>query len=138
MRVLKQNTAVNIMVFMTDSADHVTGKTGLALTITASKDGDAFASITPVVTERGNGWYNIALTPSDVDTLGDLAVHITSTGADDTDLIASVVVDEAEVIRKLTGNKVTKSGDLITIYEDNGSTPWIQYDLADGGRVEII
>jgi hypothetical protein len=40
-------------------------------------------------------------------------------------------------IAKLTGNKVTKSGDIITIYEDNGITPWKQYNLANGGRVEI-
>ena len=40
-------------------------------------------------------------------------------------------------IIKLTGNKVTKSGDIITIYEANGTTVWRQYDLSDGGRVEV-
>ena len=49
-------------VLMVDSADHVTGKTGLTLTITASKNAAAFASVSPTVTERGSGWYNIALT----------------------------------------------------------------------------
>jgi hypothetical protein len=39
----------NLMVFMTDSTDHVSGKTGLTLALTASKDGAAFASITPTV-----------------------------------------------------------------------------------------
>ena len=38
---------------------------------------------------------------------------------------------------KLTGHKVTKSGDIITIYEANGSTIWRQYNLASGGRVEV-
>lgn len=38
---------------------------------------------------------------------------------------------------KLTGYKVTKSGDVITIYESNGSTVWRQYNLANGGRVEV-
>ena len=65
------------MVFMTDSTDHVSGKTGLTLTITASNAGSAFASITPTVTERGNGWYSLALTESHLDTIGDLALHIT-------------------------------------------------------------
>lgn len=83
---MKQSTAANKMVFMVDSTDHVTGKTGLTLTITASKDGAAFASISPTVTDRGNGWYNVALSTTDTNTLGDLALHITGTGADPTDL----------------------------------------------------
>jgi len=40
-------------------------------------------------------------------------------------------------IAKLTGNRVTKSGDTITIYEDDGTTIWRQYDLTNGGRVEL-
>lgn len=97
MRSLKQSTAANVMVFMTDSADHVAGKASLTLTITASKDGAAFASISPTVTERGNGWYNLALTASHTDTLGDLALHVTATGADPSDLLCRVsarVVDD--------------------------------------------
>jgi hypothetical protein len=81
------------MVFMTDSADHVTGKTGLTLTITASKAGAAFASVTPTVTERGSGWYSLAFTTSHSDTLGDLALHITGTGADPADLLFNVVAN---------------------------------------------
>jgi len=42
-----------------------------------------------------------------------------------------------EDIAKLTGHKVTKSGDTITIFEEDGITPWRQYNLADGGRVEV-
>ena len=90
--LLKQSTARNLMVFMADSSDHITGKTGLTLTITASKDGAAFASISPTVTERGSGWYSLALTTSHTDTLGDFAVHITGTGADATDISRQVVV----------------------------------------------
>lgn len=91
MRLLKQSTNRSAVVFMTDSADHVAGKTGLTLTITASKDGGSFGSITPTVTELANGWYKLALTTSHTDTLGDLALHITSTGADATDLVMQVV-----------------------------------------------
>lgn len=40
-------------------------------------------------------------------------------------------------IFKLTGNNVTASGDVITIYEEDGSTPWRQYNLADGGRIRV-
>lgn len=91
MRLLKLSTARDILVFMADSTDHVTGKTGLTLTITAGKAGAAFASITPTVTERGNGWYTLGLTASHTDTLGDLAFHITGSGADPSDFVCQVV-----------------------------------------------
>jgi len=91
MRRLKQSTARNILVWMSDSADHITGKTGLTLTITASKAGAAFASITPTVTERTNGWYQLALTSSHTDTLGDFALHITGASADALDVMMQVV-----------------------------------------------
>lgn len=38
---------------------------------------------------------------------------------------------------KLCSNKVTKEADTITIFEGDGLTIWRQYNLADGGRVEI-
>jgi hypothetical protein len=91
MRELKQSTAANLAVFMTDGADHVTGKTGLTLAIAASKDGAAFASITPTVTELAYGWYKLALTTGHTDTLGDLALHVTATGADPTDLACRII-----------------------------------------------
>lgn len=91
MRLLKKSTLTNVMVFMTDATDHVTGKAGLTLTITASKDGAAFASIAPTVTGLGDGWYTVELTASHTDTLGDLGLHITATGADPTDLICRVI-----------------------------------------------
>jgi hypothetical protein len=84
------------MVLMVDSTDHVTGKTGLTLTITSSKAGAAFASILPTVTERGNGWYSLALTTAHTDTLGDLALHIIGSAADPADLIMEVVAYNPE------------------------------------------
>ena len=89
--LLKQSTARNLMVLMVDSTDHVTGKTGLTLTITASKNGGAFASITPTVTERATGWYSLALDATMTNTLGDLALHITGAAADPTDIAVQVV-----------------------------------------------
>jgi hypothetical protein len=41
-----------------------------------------------------------------------------------------------EDVERLTGNKITRSGDVITIFEDDGATPWKQYNVADGGRIE--
>lgn len=93
--LLKQSTARNLSVLMTDSSDHISGKTGLTLTIYASKDGGTPAAITPTVTELDStnmpGWYKLALTTSHTDTLGDLALHVTATGADPSDLVRHVV-----------------------------------------------
>lgn len=100
MRLLKLSTAYDLMIFMADSSDHVTGKTGLTLTITASKQGGNFSGISPTVTERANGWYEVALTSSHTDTLGDLCLHITGTAADPTDVAAQVIaVDFADAVR---------------------------------------
>jgi len=90
MRKAKQSTAKNVMVLMVQSSDHITGLAGLTLTITASKDGGAFSAITPTVTDRGNGWYSLALTTAHTDTLGDLALHITGAAADPADMVILV------------------------------------------------
>ena len=89
-RTLKEDASYNLMVFMVDATDHRSGKTGLTLTVTASKNGSSFSSITPFVTEISNGWYNLALSSSHTDTIGDLALHITATGADPLDIVMQV------------------------------------------------
>ncbi len=93
MRELKQSSTANVMLFMADSTDHITGKTGLTLAVTLSKDGAAFASITPVVIERTSGWYNVALTATDTGTVGDLILRATSTGADASERALNVVAN---------------------------------------------
>ncbi len=109
---MKQFQPHNLMVFMVDSNDHRSGKTGLTLTITASKNGLAFASITPTVTERGNGWYSLALDAAHTDTIGELALHITSAGADATNIINTV---EPMGLGDLRGTYVTNLDATITI-----------------------
>lgn len=108
MRELKQSTAETILVFMTDETDHVSGKTGLTLTITANKAGAGFASITPTVAEQANGWYSLALTTTHTNTLGDLALHITATGADPTDSLSRVIAMDKTVAN--TPANVTQLG----------------------------
>lgn len=101
------------MILMVQTSDHITGLAGLTLTITASKDGAAFASITPTVTDRGNGWYNLALTTSHTDTLGDLALHVTGAAADPTDIVDEVVTGlpgdaTASNVTQILGTSVTE------------------------------
>jgi hypothetical protein len=108
--MLKQSTARNLMVFLTDSADHVSGKTGATLTITASKNGGAFASITPTVTERGNGWYSVALTTAHTDTLGDLALRATAAGSDPIDLreqVFAALPGESVAVASIANDAIT-------------------------------
>jgi hypothetical protein len=91
---LKQGTDRTVMVLMIDSVDHISGKTGLTLTITQSKNGAAFGAISPTVVDRGSGWYSVALLgATNLDTLGDYALHITATGADPSDMKWQVVTD---------------------------------------------
>jgi hypothetical protein len=91
MRVARVSTARTILVFMAASSDHITGLAGATLTITASKAGAAFAGIAPTVVDRGSGWYSVALTTAMLDTLGDLALHITAASADPADMLIQVV-----------------------------------------------
>lgn len=92
MRLLKQNDTTKAIVFlMVDSADHITGKTGLSPTVTISKNGGVFSSPSGTVSEIGNGWYKLVPASTDVDTLGALLIHATATGADPVDLEYQVV-----------------------------------------------
>ena len=45
-------------------------------------------------------------------------------------------VDGSAVV-KLLGNNVTRVGDIITIYEDDGLSIWRRFDLANGGRILV-
>lgn len=163
--LLKQNTARTIMILMIDSADHLTGKTGLTLTITASKDGDAFAAIAPTVADLGDGWYSLDLTTGHTDTLGDLALHITATGADPTDrsyqvlaelpgettglvsaLLTAVLDDYEDVgeIRTVVAalsrllNKIGPSGADLVTYMSDGTTPWFKQAVTPDDALDPI
>jgi hypothetical protein len=81
---VKKNTALNnFEFFMADSADHVTGKTGLTVTGTVSIDGAAFTALTNSVTEVANGIYKIDLAAADLNGTF-LTLKFTATGADAT------------------------------------------------------
>lgn len=152
MREIKQSTAVNVMVFMADSTDHITGKTGLTLTVTISKDGAAFGSITPTVTERGNGWYNMALVTGDTGTVGDLVVRATATGADPGErtlnVVANVEADSYAIVGNGTyGNSAlnTKLGtpassvsaDVAAVKTDTGGLR-TDYTMARAGKLDNL
>lgn len=89
--IAQGQTAQPLLFLMVDSADHIAAKTGLAPTVTLSKNGGAFASPAGAVTEIGSGWYKVAGHATDSGTLGPLILHATATGADPTDVVFRVV-----------------------------------------------
>lgn len=94
MATILQNSTYSRSFLMVDSTDHLTGKTGLTITLTLSKSGAAFASPAGTVTEISSGWYKIILTNVDTNTAGDLLYHVTGSGADDTDFADQVISQE--------------------------------------------
>lgn len=87
----QSDTTYPLFFLMVDSTDHVTGKTGLSPTVTLSKNGGAFASPSGAVSEVGNGLYKVAGNATDSNTVGELWVHATATGADPTDTSYTIV-----------------------------------------------
>jgi len=128
---LKLSTAVNITVLMIDSSDHVTGKTGLSagLTIYATKAAGTPATITPTVTELDStnvkGVYKLALTTGHTDTLGELLLHITATGADPTDIkwqVSTYLPGEAATLQADQAVNATKIGGTTQTGRDIGAS----------------
>lgn len=82
MQILRSSATTPITFFMADNADHITGVTGLSPSVTVSKNGGSFSVPAGAVSEIGFGWYKVAPNATDTDTLGDLLLHATATGAD--------------------------------------------------------
>lgn len=78
MAFLKQSTAITLRIGpFVDKTDGVTEETGLAATGTEiSKAGGAFAAGPALGTHDSDGWYPIALTTGNTDTLGSLMVKV--------------------------------------------------------------
>lgn len=108
MQEVKNGWSFHYMAWMGDSAAPYTGKTGLTLTVTISKNGGAFGSVSPTVTERGNGWYDVLFGTGDSNTDGPLAIRITGTGANDLHDVVQVVANiENDTYTYLTTNLTT-------------------------------
>src|SRR5580765_2525308 len=131
---LKQAQTAQALVFlMVDSTDHLSPKTGLAPTVTLSKNGATFGSPAGAVTEVGSGWYKVAGHATDSGTLGPLVLHATATGADPTDDRYDVVgYDPQDVVRlgltALPNVAAGAAGGLLT--DKVGYALTAAYDLA--------
>ncbi len=76
-----QNTAITVPVFIRDAATDQ-GLAGFAsfMVVNSKPNGSSFGVITPTITDRGNGWYDLAFTAAMVATLGYMPIRITGTG----------------------------------------------------------
>lgn len=72
------------------ASDHVTAATGLTIVVTLSKAGGAYAAAGGTVTEISNGLYKIALTTTDTNTVGDLAIRGAVATMDDVKFVDQV------------------------------------------------
>jgi len=118
---LKQNTAYTRMLFL-----------GAGLTtpaVTISKNGGAFAAPAGVLTAVGAaGWYSLALTSADTNTLGDLAYHFSAaagTPAADPkpDQVGGAPVDMTQTVP--TANTAQTLGDSLNAARAQGFGKWV-------------
>ena len=100
---------------MVDSISHITGMNGLAPAVKLSKSGGtgaiATGAITIVDAVNNPGWYQITLSTTETNTLGDLILSATATGADPADRLLVVelatlsnVDTEVDAIKQKTDN----------------------------------
>lgn len=139
--LFKQSTARNKVFLLVLSSDHVTGATGAGgtLAVKISKNGAAFATVTPTVTELESGWYSMALTTSHTDTLGDLAFHLSATNCDPCDFVVTVEVDRpGATVSSVTGNVAGNVGG--SVGSINGITFPANFSLLSidaSGRIKV-
>ncbi len=138
MYAIKQSSTAYPLVFLiVQSADHITGLTGAAPTVTLSKAGGTFAAVTGAVSEIGSGWYKVAGNATDTATLGPLALHSTVASGDPTDVMYEVVAyDPQDTVRlgltALPNAAAQASGGLYTRGTGAG-----QINQDANGRVDI-
>lgn len=81
--IINQGTIPTVVFLLVDATDDETAETGLSPTVQISKNGGSFATVTNSVSEIANGWYKVALTATETNTVGPLIVRATGTGADE-------------------------------------------------------
>lgn len=109
------------------SVDFVSGQLKIAATVTAGTIVVRGAGIIAEDFSTGTTIVDSGLTNPD---------HVSDHVWDETRLGAFTMEDMMIIIQRMLVNKVTKSGNIITIYEENGTTVWKTFDLSSGGRVE--
>lgn len=74
------------------------GTAGLTVIATLSKNGGAFNSVSPTITDRSNGYYSIAPIAAHRDTLGENAWLFSASGQPNLPRVEQVVVPDPDAI----------------------------------------
>lgn len=133
----KDSTTHPVPFFVTSTADHITGKTGLTPTVTISKDGStSFGAVSGAVTEMGSGWYAIAGSSSDRNTLGTAVFHVAPSSCDPADFSIDILaIDPFAADLGLTNATVAFNGPVISTGV-LAVVPGDDYYTADGRAYE--
>ncbi len=96
--IQKNDVNRSIRFRMVSSADHVSGVTGIVPVVTICKEASTtFNAPIGVLTEVGNGWYQLAPNSTDNNTLGPLILKATGAGADECSELYEVVAYDPDV-----------------------------------------
>lgn len=92
-QIQQGNTSEPLRFLMVLAADHINPATGLSPTVRLLKStATSFTVPDGAISEQGNGWYSVAASAVDADTLGPLILHATAATADPTDEQYDVVL----------------------------------------------
>ncbi len=109
-------------MYLTGTRTPATGKT---VVVTLSKAGAAFGAAAGAVSEVSGGWYKVALTTADTDTLHELAFNCTNTDCDPTqftDQVGPIPANIQQINGDATdGNNATLSLKQLNIVNSAGS-----------------
>lgn len=128
MTLTQSATSRKLVFLMVSSSDHITGATGLTVTVTLSKNAAAFGAPAGTVAEVANGWYALTPTSADTGTLGSLILHASATGADPADKEFNVILPNLDT-SSTGGLPITDSSNAVKVQSGTGAN---QISLASG------
>lgn len=84
--ITKGNQTRPLRFVLTLSSDHISGATGVTPTVLIAKnDGLGFHAPVGIITEVGNGEYQVAAVPGDANVPGPISLHATAAACDPCD-----------------------------------------------------
>lgn len=110
--LLKQSTAQTVVIGPILDADGVAVTTAVVTNISIAKNGSAAALTTETLTHLANGYYTLALTTSNTNTLGILAAYVNNTAMSMTVFRWNVIV--ASAYDAIVNNATNATGGLLT------------------------
>lgn len=145
--LLKQSTAQTVVIGPILDADGVAVTTAVIGNISIAKNGTAAALTTETLTHLANGYYTLALTSSNTNTLGILAAYVNNTAMSMTVFRWNVIV--ASAYDAIVNNATNATGGLLTatgsvsaiagalLNTTNLPTNFASFAITGGGAVTV-